>query len=340
VQNIKQIELVNIELTLNIQKHMNKKIFLYPLMLVLLAFVGTGCNDDTDEPTPDNNTTETNTLVDVARANGFNILVEALERVDLDATLSGTDEFTVFAPTDAAFADLLAELELDSLGQVDDATLTQILLNHVVSGKVLAADLEDGYVSTLADGPESTKISLLVNGTTLNNRAEIGDTDVMADNGVVHVIDQVLTIPNVVTAAIANDNFSTLVAALTREDLDTDFIATLSAEGPFTVFAPTNAAFQDLLDSNDDWNALADIPKETLELVLSYHVIAGQNVTSSEINDGDTPTMFAGGTITINTTNGVVITDGNGGTSEVRVPDVQTSNAVIHAIDAVLIPQS
>lgn len=319
---------------------MNKKIFLYPLMLVMLAFLGTSCNDDTDEPTPDNNTTETNTLVDVAKENGFTILVEALERVNLDETLSGTDEFTVFAPTDDAFVALLAELELDSLGQVDDATLTQILLNHVVSGKVLAADLQDGYVSTLADGPENTKISLFVNGTNLNNRADITATDVMADNGVVHVIDQVLTIPNVVSAALANENFSILVAALTREDLDTDFIATLSAEGPFTVFAPTNAAFAALLASNDDWNELADIPKETLELVLSYHVIGGQNVTSSEINDGDTPIMFGGGTITINTTNGVVITDGNGGTSEVQIADVQTSNAVIHAIDAVLIPQS
>lgn len=318
-------------------KIMSTKKILYPLMFALLGLFATGCNDDNDDPKPDDNATP-NTLVDVAKNNNFTILVQALERVNLAATLSGTDNYTVFAPTDDAFGDLLTELNLGSLDDVDDATLTQILLNHVVSGKVLAAELKDGYVKTLADGPNQSKISLFVAGTRLNNRADIETTDVMADNGVVHVINKVITIPNAVTAALANPNFSILVAALTRDDLDTDFIGTLSAEGPFTIFAPTNDAFTALLASNENWNELSDIPKETLELVLKYHVIAGQNITSSAITDGVMPQMFAGGNITINTTNGVVITDGNGGTSTVRIADVQTSNAVIHAIDKVLIP--
>lgn len=316
---------------------MSTKKFIYPLMVAFLGFFATGCNDDGNDTLPEPIVT-TNTLVDVAKNNNFTILVQALERVNLAATLSGTENYTVFAPTDEAFGDLLTELNLGSLDEVDDATLTQILLNHVVSGKVLAADLKDGYVKTLADGPNQTKISLLVDGTKLNNRADIGTTDVMADNGVVHVINKVITIPNAVTAALANSNFSILVAALTRDDLDTDFVSVLSGAGPFTIFAPTNDAFTALLASNNDWNELSDIPKETLELVLKYHVIAGQNITSSAITDGVMPQMFAGGNITINTTDGVVITDGTGGKSTVRIANVQTSNAVIHAIDKVLIP--
>ncbi len=308
-------------------------------MILFLSVMAISCSEEVEEPTP-TTLTESNTIVDVARANNFKILVEALERVNLTEALSGSDVYTVFAPTDDAFIALLSELSLDNLDQVDDATLTQILLNHVVKSKIVAADLEDGYATTLADGPESTKLSLLVSGTKLNNRSEITAVDVMADNGVVHVINKVLTLPSAVNAALSNPEFSSLVAALTRKDLTTDFVATLSTEGPFTIFAPTNAAFQALLDSNDDWNGLGDIPKETLELVLKYHVIVGSNITSDEIEDGVTPSMFDGGTITINTSNGVVITDGNNRTAEVKVANVQTFNGVIHAIDNVLLPKS
>jgi transforming growth factor-beta-induced protein len=225
---------------------------------------------------------------------------------------------------------------------VSDAQLTEILLNHVVSGKVLSTDLTAGYVSTLATGAQQTKVSLYVDltaGVKLNNRATVITPDVVADNGVVHVIDKVLLVPNVVDAALANPNFSILVAALTDERLtDIDFVTILKGDGPFTVFAPTNAAFEALLASNEDWNGLADIPAATLEAVLKYHVIAGDNVTASEITDGLTPTTFEGSTFTINTTDGVVITDKGGNESTVQIADVQTSNGVIHAISRVLLP--
>jgi uncharacterized surface protein with fasciclin (FAS1) repeats len=173
----------------------------------------------------------------------------------------------------------------------------------------------------------------------LNNRATVTTPDVLADNGVVHVIDKVLLVPNVVDAAVANPNFSILVAALTDERLaDVDFVSILSGDGPFTVFAPTNAAFEALLASNAEWNGLADIPAATLEAVLKYHVIAGDNITSSEITDGAQPVTFEGSTITINTTDGVVITDKGGRTSKVILADVQTSNGVIHAIQNVILP--
>ena len=318
---------------------MIKNTFLYAVLFAAsLTFVG--CSDESSDtdPTP----TEPQTIVDIAKGENFTSLAAALERVNLIGTLEGPGPFTVFAPTDEAFDNLLDELKIDGLDKVSDEQLTQILLNHVVSGKVLSTDLEAGYVSTLADGAQETKVSLLVDltdGVLLNKRAKVTEANVAADNGVVHVIDEVLLVPNAVDAAVANPNFSILVAALTDERLkDADFVKTLSGDGPFTIFAPTNAAFEALLEGNEDWSGLADIPAATLEAVLKYHVLVGDNITSGEITDGVEPTTFEGNTFTINTTDGVVITDKGGRESKVQITDVQTSNGVIHAISQVLLP--
>ena len=320
---------------------MIKNTFFYA-MLFLASFAFVGCSDDPEDTTPQPAATSSNTIVDIAGGEDFTTLAAALERAGLIETLQGEGPFTVFAPTNAAFDALLAELEIEGLDQVTDAQLTEILLNHVVSGKVLSTDLTAGYVNTLATGAQDTKISVLVDltdGVKLNNRATVTTPNIDADNGVVHVIDNVLTVPSIVDAALANANFSILVEALTDSRLaSADFVNTLNGDGPFTVFAPTNAAFQNLLDSNDDWNSLADIPAATLEAVLKYHVVVGDNVTSGEIVDGLTPTTFEGSTFTINTTNGVVITDKGGNESTVQIADVQTSNGVIHAINRVLLP--
>lgn len=317
-----------------------KKTFLLTTIVALSALFFSACSDDTTDSVP-NPQPMSKTIVDVAVDNNFTILKAALDRVGLTATLEGEGPFTVFAPTDAAFEALLTELNANSLDDIDDATLTQVLLNHVVAGKVMSTDLSSGYVNSLASGAEETQVSILVdlsNGVMLNNRSKVTTPDVTADNGVIHVIDKVLLIPNVVDAALANSNFSILVEALTTSGLSTDFVSVLSADGPYTVFAPTNAAFEALLAASPDWNSLSDIPVETLEAVLKYHVIAGANVTASEITDGLQPETVLGSTITINTTNGVTITDGQSRNSSVIVADVQTSNGVIHAINNVLIP--
>jgi transforming growth factor-beta-induced protein len=330
-----------ISITIDKLNIMIKNTFFYALVC-LASFSFVGCSDDTVEPDPQPVTTPSNTIVDIAGGADFTTLAAALTRVGLIETLQGEGPFTVFAPTNAAFDALLTELKIDGLDKVSDAQLTEILLNHVVSGKVLSTDLTAGYINTLATGAQQTKVSLLVNltsGVRLNDRAAVTTADVDADNGVVHVIDKVLTVPSIVNAALANANFSILVAALTDERLqDADFITILSGDGPFTVFAPTNAAFQALLDSNEEWESLADIDAATLEAVLKYHVIAGDNVTANEITDGLTPTTFEGSTFTINTTDGVVITDKGGNESTVQIADVQTSNGVIHAISRVLLP--
>jgi uncharacterized surface protein with fasciclin (FAS1) repeats len=319
---------------------MIKNTFFYAMLfLATVSFMS--CSEDSDEVTPEPTPT-TNTIIDIAQGDDFTTLAAALDRVSLTATLNGAGPFTVFAPTNAAFTALLANLKLNGLDEVPDDLLTEILLNHVVSGTVMSTDLTAGYVPTLATGAQDTKVSLLVDltdGVKLNNTATVTTADVVADNGVVHVIDQVILVPNVVATAVANPNFSILVAALTDERLaKADFANTLSGDGPFTIFAPTNEAFTALLASNEEWNGLADIPAETLEAVLKYHVIVGDNINASEITDGAKPTTFEGNTFVINTTDGVVITDVAGKESNVILADVQASNGVIHAIDRVLIP--
>ena len=160
---------------------MIKNTFLFA-MLFALSFAFVGCSDDTEDPDPQPSTTTSNTIVDIAGGADFTTLATALDRVDLITTLQGDGPFTVFAPTNAAFDALLLELGIDGLDKVTDAQLTQILLNHVVSGKVLSTDLETGYVSTLADGAQQTKVSLYIDltaGVKLNNRATVATPDVL-----------------------------------------------------------------------------------------------------------------------------------------------------------------
>jgi uncharacterized surface protein with fasciclin (FAS1) repeats len=166
-----------------------------------------------------------------------------------------------------------------------------------LDGTVRYNDLTDTYVNTLSTGPNDEPLSLqveLTGGVEFNGDAKpesAATLDVGASNGIVHVIDKVMLPPNVVNLALNNAGFTSLVAALTRDDLTTNFVEILSSNGPFTVFAPTNAAFQALLDSNNDWSTLADIPVGTLEAVLSYHVINEMNVQADQLANGSVPTL-------------------------------------------------
>ena len=161
--------------------------------------------------------------------------------------------------------------------------------------------------------------------------------DVTVGSGIIHVVDAVINPANIVSFAVNDPNFSSLVAALTRPDLSVDFVAALSQPGPFTVLAPTNQAFQNLLNSNPAWNSLNDIPASLLEQVLLYHVTADGNIRSSQLFDGLTATSLQGTNWYFDLDNGVQIIAGSN-TANVIATDVQGQNGVIHAIDAVILP--
>ncbi len=290
-------------------------------------------------------------LVDHAVANpSFTSLVTALGAADGDliGILNGDGPFTVMAPDNDAFTTFL---DGTPLGEVNTAALARILLNHVIVGSnVLSSDLINsgaGYTNTAALGAGGNAMSLYFNtsdGVTFNGISSVTAADVVGTNGVIHAVDAVIGIPTVVTFATADPNFSTLVEALTTLTPGTDFASILSrtsgsnADGinpDFTVFAPTNDAF----------DALGTIPGEVvLTQVLLHHVISEANVTSGDLNSpGDTTASTLNGdiTVTLPGTGGNIanVTDG-AGNSDIGIVavDVQAGNGVIHVVNKVMLP--
>jgi transforming growth factor-beta-induced protein len=284
--------------------------------------------DDKDEPmdTPKN-------IVEVASGDArFSILVEAVTKANLASALQADGPFTVFAPTNDAFNALFAQLGVSGIADLDAATLTPILLNHVVSGQVKAADVATGYASTLntsTPGNNSVKIFLNKGSDVKVEGSKVIIADIMASNGVIHAIDKVILPSTVVGHAINNPNFSILVEAVVKANL----VDALSAAGPFTVFAPTNDAFNKLFNTLGV-SGVSALTAEQLTPILLYHVVSG-NVTSSQVSTGSVPTLKDGSNLNLLVNSmGVTINSG----VNVVATDVQGSNGVIHVIDAVLLP--
>ncbi|MGJ3237211.1 MAG: fasciclin domain-containing protein [Anaerolineae bacterium] len=286
-------------------------------------------------------TAQEETIVEIAAGNDdFSTLVAAVTAADLAETLSGEGPFTVFAPTNEAFTAALDELGLtldDVVADVD--LLTSILTYHVVSGEVFSGDLSDGMRVTTVNGATFV-VNLSDESASLTDSAgrtvNITAVDIEASNGVIHVLDNVILPPsqNIVEIAVDNDDFSTLVAAVTAADL----AETLSGEGPFTVFAPTNEAFTAALDelglTLDD--VVADV--DLLANILTYHVVSGK-VFSNDLSDGLEVTALNGASFTVNITDeGVTLTDGLGRVVNVVATDIEGTNGVIHVIDNVIVP--
>ncbi|NBC29158.1 MAG: fasciclin domain-containing protein [Spirochaetes bacterium] len=265
------------------------------------------------------------TIVEVAQEDGrFTTLVAALEAADLAETLQGDGPFTVFAPTDDAFA-ALPEGTVEAL--LDDIpTLTDILLYHVVDGQVpSSAVVELSSANTLLGQPVVVNAS---DGVRINN-AEVIIPDVEASNGVIHVVDSVLTPPesDIVDTAVAAGSFETLVTAVQEAGL----VETLKSEGPFTVFAPTDAAFAALPEGTLD--SLLQNP-EQLANVLTYHVVPGR-VFSGDVVNVDAATTVQGADIQVSVDMGSVMLNDS---ATVVQTDILTTNGVIHVIDAVILP--
>ena len=258
-------------------------------------------------------------------------LVAALAHADLVTTLQGSGPFTVFAPTDAAFAAAgidLADFDTDE----ENATLRDILLYHVYSGQVESSAVTDGLSVEMINGDDVT--FSVVDGVVSIEDATVTTPDVMSSNGVIHIIDKVLTPPadliDIPAVATSTGIHTALVEALIQADL----VTTLQGTGPFTVFAPTDAAFSaagiDLatFDTPEEIAALSDI--------LLYHVVAGATY-STDLADGTTTVRAVNGDsldLTVSAS-GVTVGAGN---ANVTIADVAASNGVVHVIDQVLLP--
>ena len=172
----------------------------------------------------------------------------------------------------------------------------------------------------------------------LNGVANVTIADVIASNGVIHVVDAVIGLPTIVTHALANKNFSSLVSALTGAG-QPDFVTILSGTGPFTVFAPTNTAFT-ALNAELAPGGIASVSAANLTKVLQYHVVSPANVLAATLTEGQmvTPILTPAQKFTIQLTGGAKIKDVNNRLSNIIITDVQCANGVIHAVDRVLLP--
>lgn len=314
------------------QKVMKKYLNYFMLVALVLPLTLVSCDNDDEK---DDLTNGTNTIVDVAVANSdFSILVQAVQKAGLvDALSNPNASLTVFAPTNQAFAALLTELGFSSLDDIPNSVLQSVLLYHVLGEQKTSTQLTDGYYASLLAGPaQGLNVSIYKNGAKLNNRATITTANIMADNGVIHVIDKVILPMSIADHAIANSNFSSLVAAVSKaglvETLDSDEVA-------FTVFAPVNAAFTQLL--TDLGVTLDDLSAEVLTPILLYHVV-NAIVPSTAVAAGYVPTLSTAQNRNVSL--GISVDGGvklNGSANVVAV-DVVATNGVIHVIDKVVTP--
>jgi len=262
-------------------------------------------------------------------AGSFTKLAAALTAADLVTTLKGAGPFTVFAPTDAAFAKLPAGTLDNLLKPENKAALVDVLTYHVVAGKVAAADVVKLSHATTV---EKQDVAIVVSGGKVTvNDATVTATDIAASNGIIHVIDTVLLPPSkdIVDTAVAAGSFTKLAAALTAADL----VTTLKGTGPFTVFAPTDAAFAKLPAGTLD-NLLKPENKAMLQAVLKYHVVPGK-VYAGDVVGLTKATTVQGADIAVAVTGGAVKLNAS---ATVTGVNVLATNGVIHVIDTVLLP--
>jgi transforming growth factor-beta-induced protein len=314
---------------------------LFPLLIIAALAMGACAAPATEAPAPAPEPTATPEpepveeepmeaaldIVDTAVADGrFTTLVAAVQAAGLEEALRGEGPLTVFAPTDDAFA-ALPEGTVEAL-LADIPALTDILLYHVVEGKVMAADVvELSSAATL----QGQYIDIAIEGDkVMIDNAEVIITDIEASNGVIHVIDAVI-LPesrDIVDIAVEDGRFTTLVAAVQAAGLE----EALRGEGPLTVFAPTDDAFAALPEGTVE-ALLADIP--ALTDILLYHVAEGKAM-AADVVGLDMVQTLQGQYADIEVMDGKVMLDN----AEVIITDIETANGVIHVIDAVILPES
>lgn len=297
---------------------------------VLLLSLTVACGGGGDGPSGN--------VVEVAqRDSRFSILVEAVQAAGLADTLSGSTQVTVLAPTNDAFAALLAELGVSKDQLISNKTLLQTVLKyHVLSGRVPSNALPIGKAVTPVGGGffkiDRTGSNLMVMDGR-NRTSKIVQQDIQASNGLIHAVDRVL-LPadkNIVQTAIANPDFSVLVEAVTAAGL----VDSLAGTGPFTVFAPTNAAFSSLLAELGLTKAQLLEDKALLSKVLTYHVVSGL-ILKAEVPLNAPVKTVEGETFTVGAD--LAITDQRSRRANIVATDTLTSNGVIHLLDKVILP--
>lgn len=294
------------------------------------AMAGKKCPGSTTTTVAYNSAAKMDVVDTAVKAGSFKTLVAAVKAAGLVDTLKGDGPFTVFAPTDEAFAKLPEGTVATLLKPENKDKLAAILTYHVVAGKVMSGDVVKLEKAETVQGSD-VKIEAADGKVKINN-AQVVKADIECGNGVIHVIDTVL-LPkkgpmDIVETAVEAGSFKTLATALKAAGL----VETLKSEGPFTVFAPTDKAFAKLPEGTVE-SLLKPENKEKLTAILTYHVVPGK-VMAEDVVRLDKAETVQGSEVKIQATDGKVrIND-----AQVVKADIECGNGVIHVIDAVLLP--
>lgn len=314
------------------------------LSIALFAFLGCSKDDDNDDDNTPALPTIAATVGDDAR---FTILLDALTRTGLTSTLDDARfNLTVFAPNDAAFQELLQDLNLADLDALENALTTaglrNVLLYHVMGSEVKAASLTTGYASTLATDGNSNNLSLYIDvtGLEINGEADVEATDIDASNGVIHEIDEVIVPLTIYELIELSPDFTSLDAALSAADGDLDDLVD-SAGVSLTLFAPDNNAFDGVIQGTPMVNNLTELVAalgtDVLADILLYHVLDG-NLRAENITPGAVTTAEGSDfTIVVDSQGEVSIVDGQNNMSTVTDINIQGTNGVVHRISEVLL---
>lgn len=288
-------------------------------LFLAAALFPAACSDDSTNTSDTRDPSIADVVVDDDQ---FSTLLNALQSTGLDGVLDEDGNFTVFAPTDEAF-ESLPEGTLESLSPEQ---LEEILLYHVLGNEVLSGQLDtEQSVETLSE--EDIFIVAGGSGVTVNGTASVISADVEARNGVIHVIDNVI-LPDAYGTIVDNAVKRYFLSSLVEAVIEADLAETLSGDGPFTVFAPTNEAFAEIED------IAAGLSVEELTEVLLYHAVDAQ-VFSSDLQPTQEVTTLSGESITVEVADGAATINGS---SNISTVDIEGVNGVIHIIDEVLLP--
>lgn len=309
-----------------------KSIFAFPIALLGLSFTISSCEEDMTIEQGDPN------IVEVASANNeFSILVNAIQTAGLAETLSGSGPFTLFAPTNDAFGKYLSDNNLEASELLGADELNTVLTYHVVHSSLPSESFQAGRVNSVAGVPFFLSVSP-TDELWINGNARVTDRDISASNGVIHAVNYVIIPPTENIAEItleitesADPEFTQLVAALVRTELASMLMG--GFDDNFTVFAPTDRAFQALYIALGV-NGVDEIPVEKLTNVLRYHLVPAR-VFSQDLREGtELPTLLEGATLNVNLA-GLSINESG---LVANMLNMHATNGVIHVIDTVLWP--
>lgn len=323
-----------------------KHLYSISILFLLTIFI-VSCSEDENQD---------DLLTLIAADPNLSTLNEAIALTDLNATIRVSQNVSILAPTNEAFERYFASFEVDGLedfSSLEDIDLLRnLLLNHVILGVFEIEDLRNGFATSLAVAPENNNVVLyfgIDGGVKINGQSEIILANREASNGMLHVVDEVIELSSIMTyIEIEESNFSVLNQVLNRSvfaDIREYLGNPYQEDGaPYTFFAPTNAAFTALVESNDSWNNVSEIPDGTLREVLLHHIIENENISSRDFGAGiTTPATLQGEPLVLlipsPTGSPVGIQDGSGNNRiQMVAADLQAANGIMHVVNQVMMP--